>query len=233
MEYIIISFVIISVAVIIKFALNIKIKDIKKLKELAFNKEEIKILSKLPESEDIAKSILKRLNNNHTKIKKSDNPEDTTSIYVVLTDNIIIANIKNTITYVQTIAHECIHSVQDKAVLWFNFIYTNLYNLFFIVLIILKLFNIINEMVWIAIFILTGVVYYIVRSYLENDAMIKARFLAKEYMQEKAISTREEIDKIVNKYDELNDIGIRCTNFQFLSNILVKIIILAVIFLIR
>ena len=57
MEYIIISFVIISVAVIIKFALNIKIKDIKKLKELAFNKEEIKILSKLPESEDIAKSI--------------------------------------------------------------------------------------------------------------------------------------------------------------------------------
>ena len=70
MEYIIISFVIISVAVIIKFALNIKIKDIKKLKELAFNKEEIKILSKLPESEDIAKSILKRLNNNHTKIKK-------------------------------------------------------------------------------------------------------------------------------------------------------------------
>lgn len=35
MEYIIISFVIISVAVIIKFALNIKIKDIKKLKELA------------------------------------------------------------------------------------------------------------------------------------------------------------------------------------------------------
>ena len=63
--------------------------------------------------------------------------------------------------------------------------------------------------------------------------MIKARFLAKEYMQEKAISTREEIDKIVNKYDELNDIGIRCTNFQFLSNILVKIIILAVIFLIR
>ncbi len=162
MEYIIISFVIISVAVIIKFALNIKIKDIKKLKELAFNKEEIKILSKLPESEDIAKSILKRLNNNHTKIKKSDKPEDTTSIYVVLTDNIIIANIKNTTTYVQTIAHECIHSVQDKAVLWFNFIYTNLYNLFFIVLIILKLFNIINEMVWIAIFILTGVVYYIV-----------------------------------------------------------------------
>ena len=128
MEYIIISFVIILVAIIIKFALNIKIKDIKKLKELAFNKEEIKILSKLPESEDIAKSILKRLNNNHTKIKKSDNPEDTTSIYVVLTDNIIIANIKNTITYVQTIAHECIHSVQDKAILWFNFIYTNLYN---------------------------------------------------------------------------------------------------------
>ena len=86
--------------------------------------------------------------------------------------------------------------------------------------------------------------YYAVRTYLENDAMIKARFLAKEYMQEKAISTREEIDKIVNKYDELDEKRIYiskdfyetlswCTNFQFLSNILVKIIILAVIFLIR
>ena len=223
MEYIIISFVIISVAVIIKFALNIKIKDIKKLKELAFNKEEIKILSKLTESEDIAKSILKRLNNNHTKIKKSDNPEDTTSIYVVLTDNIIIANIKN------TIAHECIHSVQDKAVLWFNFIYTNLYNLFFIVLIILKLFNIINEMVWIAIFILTGVVYYIVRSYLENDAMVKAKYVAEDYMKSSNLLTDEEITHVLNKYEEINKIGVKLYLYRLILEVLIRTLIFSII----
>lgn len=229
MEYIIISFVIILVAIIIKFALNIKIKDIKKLKELAFNKEEIKILSKLPESEDIAKSILKRLNNNHTKIKKTDNPEDTTSIYVVLTDNIIIANIKNTITYVQTIAHECIHSVQDKAILWFNFIYTNLYNLFFIVLIILKLFNIINEMVWIAIFILTGVVYYIVRSYLENDAMVKAKYVAEDYMKSSNLLTDEEITHVLNKYEEINKIGVKLYLYRLILEVLIRTLIFSII----
>lgn len=229
MEYIIISFVIILVAIIIKFALNIKIKDIKKLKELAFNKEEIKILSKLPESEDIAKSILKRLNNNHTKIKKSDNTEDTTSIYVVLTDNIIIANIKNTITYVQTIAHECIHSVQDKAILWFNFIYTNLYNLFFIVLIILKLFNIINEMVWIEIFILTGVVYYIVRSYLENDAMVKAKYVAEDYMKSSNLLTDEEITHVLNKYEEINKIGVKLYLYRLILEVLIRTLIFSII----
>ena len=215
MEYIIISFVIILVAIIIKFALNIKIKDIKKLKELAFNKEEIK--------------ILKRLNNNHTKIKKSDNPEDTTSIYVVLTDNIIIANIKNTITYVQTIAHECIHSVQDKAILWFNFIYTNLYNLFFIVLIILKLFNIINEMVWIAIFILTGVVYYIVRSYLENDAMVKAKYVAEDYMKSSNLLTDEEITHVLNKYEEINKIGVKLYLYRLILEVLIRTLIFSII----
>ncbi len=40
-----------------------------------------------------------------------------------------------------------------------------------------------------------GIVYLIVRMYLENDAMIKARYLAKEYMEEKEISTKEEIEK--------------------------------------
>ena len=85
-------------------------------------------------------------------------------------------------------------------------------------------------MTFLSIFIVFSLVYYAVRTYLENDAMIKARFLAKEYMQEKAISTQDEIDKIVDKYDELNDVGIRCINFKFLSGILIKVIILTVIF---
>ena len=168
MEYIIVSIVLVVIAIAIKFALNIKIKDIKKLKELAFNKEKNIIIDKLPENEEIAKEIIKGFNNNHTKVKKSENPKDTTSIYVVLTDSIIIANIKNTFTRVQTIAHECIHSMQDKATLWFNFIYTNLYNLLLVVLIVLKLFNIIDNMLGLLLLMLAGFIYYVVRAYLEN-----------------------------------------------------------------
>ena len=151
-----------------------------------------------------------------------------------MSNKIFIANLKESYTRIQTIAHECLHSIQSKKLLWFNFIFSNIYLVYFGVICILALLKILPmKMTFLSIFIVFSLVYYAVRTYLENDAMIKARFLAKEYMQEKAISTREEIDKIVNKYDELNDIGIRCTNFKFLSNILVKIIILAVIFLIR
>ena len=87
-------------------------------------------------------------------------------------------------------------------------------------------------MLFMAIFLILSLVYYAVRTYLENDAMIKARFLAKEYMEDVKISTKEEIDKIIARYDELNDIGIKFTNFQFLSKILLKVVILVLIFII-
>ena len=85
---------------------------------------------------------------------------------------------------------------------------------------------------FLAILILLGLVYYSVRAYLENDAMIKAKFLAKEYMQDKGISSKEEIDRIIEKYDELNCIGIKCVNFQLLSNVFLKVFILLIIFMI-
>ena len=148
-----------------------------------------------------------------------------------MSNKIFIANLKDSYTRIQTIAHECLHSVQSKKLLWFNFIFSNIYLVYFIAICILGVLNLLPiKMTFMAIFVLFSLVYYAVRTYLENDAMIKARFLAKEYMQEKAISTQEEIDKIIAQYDCLNDIGIKCTNFKFLGNILLKVIILIVIF---
>ena len=204
----------------------------KKIKELGEDKELDKLTRKYPENVEICKWYLKKLKNKNVKIEEDKNSNAT--LYLVMSNKIFIANLKESYTRIQTIAHECLHSIQSKKLLWFNFIFSNVYLVYFGVICILALLKILPmKMTFLSIFIVFSLVYYAVRTYLENDAMIKARFLAKEYMQEKAISTREEIDKIVNKYDELNDIGIRCTNFKFLSNILVKIIILAVIFLIR
>ena len=229
MEYIIISIILVIIAIVIKLALNIKINDIKKLKDLAFDKEKNAILNKLPDNEEIAKVILNNLKNNHTKVKQSDDPKETTSIYVVLTDSIIIANIKNTFTRVQTVAHECIHSIQDKSVLWFNFIYTNLYNLFFVALIVLKLFNVINGMIWLTSLVLAGVIYYVVRAYLENDAMIKAKYVAKEYMEKSNVLTNEEITKITTGYEEINAIGVKMYLYRLLLEVLVRTLIFSVI----
>ena len=229
MEFIVLLIIVIIMYLILRFIFDF---NMKKIKELGEDKELDKLTQKYPENVEICKWYLKKLKNENVKIEEDKNSNAT--LYLVMSNKIFIANLKESYTRIETIAHECLHSIQSKKLLWFNFIFSNVYLVYFGVICILALLKILPmKMTFLSIFIVFSLVYYAVRTYLENDAMIKAKFLAKEYMQEKAISTREEIDKIVNKYDELNDIGIRCTNFQFLSNILVKIIILAVIFLIR
>lgn len=229
MEFIVLLIIVIVVYLILRFIFDF---NVKKIKELGEDKELDKLTQKYPENVEICKWYLKKLKNENVKIEEDKNSNAT--LYLVMSNKIFIANLKESYTRIQTIAHECLHSIQSKKLLWFNFIFSNIYLIYFGVICILALLKILPmKMTFLSIFIVFSLVYYAVRTYLENDAMIKARFLAKEYMQEKAISTREEIDRIVDKYDELNDIGIRCTNFKFLSNILVKIIILAVIFLIR
>lgn len=229
MEFIVLLIIVIVVYLILRFIFDF---NVKKIKELGEEKELDKLTQKYPENVEICKWYLKKLKNENVKIEEDKNSNAT--LYLVMSNKIFIANLKESYTRIQTIAHECLHSIQSKKLLWFNFIFSNVYLVYFGVICILALLKILPmKMTFLSIFIVFSLVYYAVRTYLENDAMIKARFLAKEYMQEKAISTREEIDRIVDKYDELNDIGIRCTNFKFLSNILVKIIILAVIFLIR
>ena len=89
-----------------------------------------------------------------------------------------------------------------------------------------------NKMLFISIYLILSMVYYVVRVYLENDAMIKARYLAKEYMEEEKISTPEEINKIVKGFDRINDLGIKVTNYKFFLNIMIKLIIFIVICLI-
>ena len=72
-----------------------------------------------------------------------------------------------------------------------------------------------------------------VRIYLENDAMIKARYLAKEYMEEEKISTPEEIKKIVAGFDKINDIGIKVINYKFFLDIMIKVLIFSLICILR
>ena len=72
---------------------------------------------------------------------------------------------------------------------------------------------------------LFGLVYFLVRAYLENDAMIKAKYLAKEYMEEQKILEQNEIQEIVNEFEKLNNVGIKSTNYSLFLGICIKIII--------
>lgn len=230
MEYIISLIICIVIIVILKFAFNIKTGDMKELKKIGYSKELNDITDKLPNNEEVCTAILKQVKNENVKIKVSDNEKDKLTYYMAVTDSIIIANIKNTFTRIQTIAHECAHSIQNRKMLLFNFIFSNIYILYFIVVSVLTILNLIEyKSLQLFILALLGLVYYCIRSYLETDAMTKAPYIAKEYIQYSKRLNGNEIEKVMENYERLNKIGIPMTNFQLVVSTLVKIIIYCII----
>ena len=225
----IIIFLIVTI-IIIKIIYKISIKKIKLIGEN--NKELDEMIKKYPSNIEICKSILKKLNNENVKIQEDKWANNC--LYIAVSDKILIANMRESFTRIQTIAHECLHSVQEKRILLFNFIYSCIYITFFYVAIFLGIFKIITDkMFFISIYIFMGYIYYFIRSYLENDAMIKARFLAKEYMEDSNVIEKSEVKKIIDEYDKLNKMGIKAVNYNLFFNTSIRTIILSLIFLIR
>ena len=234
MEYIIIMIISVIVIILLKVGLNIRIKDIKKVKKIGYDKYLNQIANKFPDNKEICKDILKKLNNKEVKIE--ENQESKTSLYIALTNKIIIANIKDTFSRIQTIAHECLHSVQNRKILIFNFIYSNIFLFYFIIAFFLILFDIGYSYIYIQIFTILSIIYCVVRGYLENEAMSKAIYVAKEYMEEYAKKDKnilkEDINILVENFDRLNKIGIPLINFFIVAGNIIKIIILSIIALI-
>lgn len=225
MEYLILAIIILIIVIILKFVFEYKLKN---LKELGKDKELDKLADKYPENIDMCKSYLKMLNNDSVEIE--ENKDSQTSLYIAVTNKISIANVRNTYTRIQTIAHECLHSVQDRKLLMFNFWFSNVYLLYFLIISILEIFNILPyKMMFLVIFILLSFVYYMVRAFLENDAMIKAKYLAKDYMENMKISTKEEIEKIVSGFDKINNKGIKCINYNLFLGCMIKILIFLIL----
>ena len=234
MGYIITIAIMIISIILLKIGLNIHIKDIKKIKEIGYDKELNKIASKFPDNKEICTKILEKLDNK--KVKIEEEKDSKTSLYIAISDKIIIANIKDTFTRIQTIAHECLHSVQSRTMLLFNFIFSNISLLYFLVAIFLVLFNVLDGFVFIQIYIGIGIISYVIKSYLETDAMTKAFYIAKEYMEETAKAsaniTKEEVDILLDNIAKLNKIGISLTNFYLIVGIMLKIIFLCIMGLI-
>ena len=229
MELIII--ILISILAILIISLMMKM-NVKELEKIALDAELNKIAEKYPSNIEICKTILKKLKNEKVQIEENSKSEAT--IYIAISDKILIGNMHKSFTRIQTIAHECLHSIQDRKILIFNFIYSNLYLLYFIITTILLIFNKLpDEMFFTCILLILSFIYYVIRIFLENDAMIKAEELAKEYMIEQEISSKEEIEKVVKGFKKINNGCIKGTNAQIFVNIMIKVILfnaLALIF---
>ena len=225
MEFVVLLIIVGIMYLVLRFIFDF---NMKKLKSLGENKELDELTKKYPNNIDICKYYLKKLNNESVNIE--EDKDSNTTLFLVISNKIFIANLKDSYTRIQTIAHECLHSVQSKRLLWFNFVFSNIYLIYFFIVCALGVFRLLPyKMLFLSILILFGLVFYAVRVYLENDAMIKARFLSEDYMKELNISSQEEIERIVSSYDGINNIGIRCINFKLLSNVFFKIFVLLII----
>lgn len=230
MNFIIIILVLIVTLIVLLFVYQVNLKQIKQIAEN--NKELDDEIKKYPSNVEICKSMLKILDNENVIVQEEKNAGNC--LYIAITNKIIIANMRDSFTKIQTIAHECLHSIQNRKILIFNYIYSNLYIFSFIIIAILSLFGVIKDkLMFLMIYFIMGFIYYFVRSYLENDAMIKARFLAEKYLNKEKISSKENIEKIVFEYDRLNSIGVKAVNYDIFFKIILKTILLTIIMVIR
>lgn len=219
MEEYICLFLCVSTIILLKIIFKINLKKAKALEE---NKKMQKIADKFPENIEIAKEMLEMLDNKGVTIEQAKDTK--TSLYIAVTNKISIADLKDNYGRIQTIAHECMHSIQDRRLLMFNFIFSNLSILYFIVATSLTICNVVkNNMLVIFILTLCAFIQFAVRGFLEIDAMIKSKYLAKEYMEKKKLCTKDEIDELIKEYDKINKIGIPFTLDYLLTNSLIRI----------
>lgn len=217
MESLIIFILVVITIVILKIMLG---SNKKRIMQIANNEKLNNMVQKLPDNINICKDILKKLRNEKVKIEEQEN---TNCFYFIATDKIILNKVKKYFTRVQTIAHECIHSTQNKKILWFNYIFTNLLNIFWLITMILTIAGVITQYaLFSAIILICIIIFYVIRSHLEIEAMTKAKYIAKEYLEENQV---KETAKIVEEYEKLNDIGIKYTCYKLISS---KLYLLAI-----
>jgi len=217
--YIILIILIILILLLLYYVFDINIKKIKKLSEDNSLKE---ISEKIPTNKEVCKNILDILNHKQIKIEEDD--QANSSLYIAIFDKIVLGKMKIDYIRVQTIAHECVHATQSKKMQMFNFIFSNIYLIYYIVCIFLTIFGILtNYSLQIFILTLFAFIHYIIRSFLEIDAMTKAPWIAEKYLN--LILNKEESEQLLQKYDIINKLGVPFVCFNIVANSLVKILL--------
>lgn len=228
MEFVIVGCIALIAILVLKFMFQIHKKEWKQLTE---DEERDALAKNYPGNIEMCQEYLKKLNKEDVKIEENKGAQ--ASLYIAITNKILIADIQKSYTRIQTIAHECLHSAQSRKLLLGNFIFSNVYLLYFIIICALLIFKVLPyKMMFLAIFLILSMVYCTVRVFLENDAMIKARYLAKEYMEEKNISSKQEIEKLISGFDKINQVGVQYMNYSFFLDSMMKLFILATLALI-
>ena len=214
---------------LLKIIFKISTKKVEPLKE---DKDLEKLTDKFPENIKIAEEMLQMLGNKTVKIEQAQSTQ--TNLYIAVSNKILIADMKNNYARIQTIAHECLHSVQDRRLLLFNFIFSNITILYWLTITILTITGIITNIAEPTfILLLLATIKLAVRGFLEIDAITKAKYLAKEYMESKKLLSKQEINSILDKYEQITKISGPFTIANILVGAFVGILVYSTIALIK
>ena len=214
---------------LLTIVLNVGIKDFKNLRKIEEDEELAKSVKKFPSNTEICKQTLEKLNKEDAKVEEDDSSK--TSVYMVFKNKIVIGK-ANVITRIQTVIHECIHSTQDKRLLKFNVIFANINNLYLLIISVLSLFNRISyntATICLWILALMQIILYAVRSFLETDAMTRAEFITQDYIEKTNYVSKEEKEKIIQVYKDVNKVGIKSYNYVLLMKALIRLLIYAIV----
>ena len=214
---------------LLTIVLNVGIKDFKNLRKIVEDEELAKSVKKFPSNTEICKQTLEKLNKEDVKVEEDDSSK--TSVYMVFKNKIVIGK-ANVITRIQTVIHECIHSTQDKRLLKFNVIFANINNLYLLIISVLSLFNRISyntATICLWILALMQIILYAVRSFLETNAMTRAEFITQDYIEKTNYVSKEEKEKIIQVYKDVNKVGIKSYNYVLLMKALIRLLIYAIV----
>lgn len=214
---------------LLTIVLNVGIKDFKNLRKIVEDEELAKSVKKFPSNTEICKQTLEKLNKEDVKVEEDESSK--TSVYMVFKNKIVIGK-ANVITRIQTVIHECIHSTQDKRLLKFNVIFANINNLYLLIISVLSLFNRISyntATICLCILALMQIILYAVRSFLETDAMTRAEFITQDYIEKTNYVSKEEKEKIIQIYKDVNKVGIKSYNYVLLMKALIRLLIYAIV----
>ena len=215
----------ITLLLVIIFLSILNLRKLKEVKYLATDIDLDSYASSLPENEEACKDMLKIVN---SKCNIELDSETKSSAYIFFQNKIILSNNNSSQTNYSRflfIAHECIHSIQDKKIHIINFIMTNLLYLFFIISGILIVLGKSSEWLLLTLLLISFMQFYF-RITLETDAMYRSITLAEMYLKDK------NADKLIERYHYIIPHTIDTVYFIYLVPILVGISILTILFLI-
>ena len=126
--------------------------------------------------------------------------------------------------------------MQNKVMLKFNFVISNINMIYFLIISILTLLGKISEpmqKILLTVLLALQFIFFVVRNSLEIDAMTRAENLSKEYISQENILSKENEERLMNKYKELNKIGIKTYTFMLTIKMIIKPLLYCVIALFK